>query len=147
MISRVRPLLALGILCLCSCAYVGALQTWSPSRAPNDAERDIAANNIRFAYVGGRASHAPGLPEDAFRVIRRYPHLPVGPQGCDQDNSFDIRAEYARRYNVRMWQHVSRMQRQSSNHAMQRTATRCAITFPMIKTLPLRLALALGSRR
>jgi hypothetical protein len=87
------------------------------------------------------------LPEDAFRVIRRYPHLPVGPQGCDQDNSFDIRAEYARRYNVRMWQHVSRMQRQSSNHAMQRTATRCAITFPMIKTLPLRLALALGSRR
>jgi hypothetical protein len=36
---------------------------------------------------------------------------------------------------------------QSSNHAIQRTATRYAITFPMIKTLPLRLALAPGSRR
>jgi hypothetical protein len=34
----------------------------------------------------------------------------------------------------------------SSNHAMQRTATRYTITFPMIKTLPLRLALAPGSR-
>ena len=34
-----------------------------------------------------------------------------------------------------------------SNQTMQRTATRCATTFAMIKTLPLRLMLALGSRR
>jgi hypothetical protein len=37
--------------------------------------------------------------------------------------------------------------RETPNQAMQRTATRCATTFPMIKTLPLRLALAPGSRR
>jgi hypothetical protein len=35
---------------------------------------------------------------------------------------------------------------ETSNHAMQRTATRCAITFSMIKTFPLRFVLALGSR-
>lgn len=36
---------------------------------------------------------------------------------------------------------------QAPNRALQRTATRCAMTFPMIKTLPLRLALAPGGRR
>src|SRR4051794_28918518 len=106
--SRALPLLAAGSFCLCSCAHVGALQTWSPSRAATDAERDIAAHHIRFAYIGGRASYARGLPDAAFSVVRRYPHLPVGPQGCDQDGSFDVRAEYARRYNIRMWQHMSR---------------------------------------
>ncbi len=105
------PLLAVGIFCLCSCAYVGALQTWSPSRAVSDAERDILANSIRFAYIGGRAPRAPGLPDSASGVVYRYPHLPVGPQGCDHDSSFDVRAEYARRYNIRMWQHVSHEQR------------------------------------
>jgi hypothetical protein len=127
MIPRVPLLLALGLFCFSGCASFAALQQWSPSRASSDAEHDIAASNFRFAYVGGRASHAPGLPEDAFQVIRRYPRLPIGPQGCDQDNSFDIRAEYARRYNVRMWHHVSRMPRQSSNHAMERTADRCTL--------------------
>jgi hypothetical protein len=126
MILRALPLFAVGLLC--SCAYVGALQTWSPSRAASDAERDILANNIRFAYIGGRASHAPGLPDSASGVVRHYAHLPVGPQGCDQDSSFDIRAEYARRYNVRMWQHVSRMRRQSSNQSVELTATRFALT-------------------
>jgi hypothetical protein len=35
----------------------------------------------------------------------------------------------------------------TSNQTMQRTATRCAATFSMTKTFPLRLALAAGSRR
>jgi hypothetical protein len=47
---------------------------------------------------------------------------------------------------VAAYEHLPRAT-QRSNQAMQRTATRCAITFSMIKTLPLRLALAPGSRR
>lgn len=129
MISHLLALTLLAGSSFCSCAYVGALQTWSPSRADSDAERDIAAGNIRFAYIGGRASHAPGLVDGASPVVRRYPRLLVGPQGCDQDGSFDIRAEYARRYNVRMWQHISRMPRRSSNQSVELTATRCALTF------------------
>jgi hypothetical protein len=94
------------ILVFCGCAYIGALQTWDPGRATSDADRDIAANNIRFAYIGGRASYAPGLPEASYAIVTRYSRLPVGPQGCIQDDGFDIRADYARRYNARMWRHV-----------------------------------------
>jgi hypothetical protein len=107
MISRIRLFLPF-LLCFCSCAYVGALQTWDPTRAAGDAERDIAANDIRFAYIGGRASYAPGLPEGSYHVVSRYPRLAVGPQGCEQDDGFDVRKEYARRYNARMWAYVSR---------------------------------------
>jgi hypothetical protein len=116
--SRTRLMLP-SILCFCSCAYVGALQEWNPSRAANDADRDIAAGRIRFAYIGGRASHAPGLPEGSYRIVSRYPRLLVGPQGCNHDNGTDIRADYARRYNVRMWAHVSG--RASSNQATETT--------------------------
>ena len=108
MIARVTAFGAVVVLLLSGCAYGGALQSWSPSRAESDAERDIAATNIRFAYIGGRAPHAPGLPDGAFSVTRRYPRLPVGPQGCIQDQGFDVRSEYARRYNRRMWRHTSR---------------------------------------
>ena len=108
MIARLSVLVAAVAVGLSSCAYVGALQSWSPSRAEDDAERDIAAKNIRFAYVGGRAPHAPGLPDGAFRVIHRYPRLPVGDQGCVQDQGADVRWEYARRYNIRIWRYVTR---------------------------------------
>jgi hypothetical protein len=97
----------LGVMCLCGCAYVGALQEWNPGRATRDAERDIAAGNVRFAYIGGFASHAPGLPEGSYGIISRYPRLAVGPQGCNQDNGSDVRAAYARKYNARMWRYVS----------------------------------------
>ena len=107
MIARLTILAAVGAVCLSSCAYVGALQSWTPSRAQGDAERDIAAKNIRFAYVGGQAPHAPGLPDGAFKITRRYPRLPVGDQGCVQDQGADVRWEYARRYNIRMWRHVT----------------------------------------
>ena len=88
----------------------GARQ-WEPSAAGADAKRDFAAGRIRFAYIGGRASHAPGLPQDGrtwMYVLRRYPRLEVGPQGCIQDNLFPRRAEYARRYNQLMWSYVSK---------------------------------------
>ena len=107
MIARVATFAAIVVLSLSASTYAGAQQSWSPSRAESDAEQNIAARHIRFAYIGGRASHAPGLPDAASSVIRRYPRLPVGPQGCIQDQSFNRRAEYARRYNRRMWRHVS----------------------------------------
>lgn len=101
------PNFALATLFICGCVYADAVQTWNPARADSDAERDIAAGNIRFAYIGGIASYAPGLPDGSYRAVRRYPRLEVGPQGCMQDDGFDIRAAYARQYNVRMWKHVS----------------------------------------
>ena len=119
MIARIIPLIAVASLSLCGCACVGALQTWTPGRAASDAERDIAANKIRFAYVGGYASLAPCLPEGSFAVIRRYARLYVGDQSCFQDDGSAVRGEYACRYNERMWRHVSAMPRKSSNQAMQ----------------------------
>ena len=105
------------MLCFCGCACVDALQTWNPGRATRDAKRDIAGGNIRFAYIGGIASYAPGLPKGSYHLVSRYPRLAVGPQGCFQDDGFDIRADYARRYNARMWAHVS--ERTSSNREME----------------------------
>jgi len=108
MIARLTLLAAAGAFCFTSCASVQTLQRWDPSRAQTDAERDIAAKNIRFAYVGGRAPLAPGLPDGASRVTCRYPRLPVGDQGCVQDQGSDVRWDYARRYNIWMWRYVTR---------------------------------------
>jgi hypothetical protein len=84
---------------------------WDPNTAVVDAQRDIEAGHIRFAYIGGIASHAPGLPDDHHTwliVLHNYPRLEVGPQGCDQDDHFRERSEYARRYNQHMWSYVSK---------------------------------------
>ena len=89
-------------LCLSGRATLEGRHTWDPAVAVTDAERDIAAGRIRFCYIGGYASHAPGLPEGAFRRIGRFPRVAIGPQGCIQDEHSPARAEYARRYNVRM---------------------------------------------
>lgn len=90
---------------LAGCATSGR---WSPAAAVADAERDIAASQLRFAYVGGFVPFAPGLPrtEATYKVLSHYGRLEVGPQGCLQDEHADRRSEYARRYNVRMWSYV-----------------------------------------
>ncbi|MGH7981604.1 MAG: hypothetical protein ACREFF_00495 [Candidatus Udaeobacter sp.] len=111
MIFRAVPIAVLAALCFYGCASIGALQTWNPGRAVSDAERDIAAGNIRFAYIGGRASYPPNLPDGSAKIARRYPRLEVGDQGCVQDSGFDVRKEYASRYNKRMWQYVSTLRR------------------------------------
>ncbi len=126
---RVLIAAALAVFCLAGCAMVDAAHTWNPLVAAGDAERDIASGHIRFCFVGGRAPRAPGVPDGSYQVVRRYPRVAVGPQGCIQDQGSDIRFEYARRYNVRMWHHVSRMQRQSSNQSMKPTAGSFAINF------------------
>jgi hypothetical protein len=99
-----------------------AAQSWNPLTATAAAERDIASGNIRFCFVGGRAPIAPGIPDGAYPVVAHYARIAVGDQGCIQDQGSDIRWEYARRYNVQMWQHVSRMRRRSSNQSMKPTA-------------------------
>ena len=104
--SRIRLFLPL-VFCLCGCSYVGALWTWNPARAASDADHDIAAGKIQFVYIGGLASHAPGLPSGSYDVISRYPRLMIGPQGCNQDNGSGVRANYAWKYNARMWAYVS----------------------------------------
>ncbi len=75
--------------------------------AVSDAEHDIAMNRIGFYYVGGPASHAPGLPPEAVAIVRRYPRHPIGLQGHWQDRHYANREEYARRYNSWMWDYVS----------------------------------------
>lgn len=104
-----RALFISSLLALsCSvCALDGKKQNWNPSVAVKDADRDFAASQIRFCYIGGRASHAPGIPNWANPVVQGYPRLEVGPQGCDQDNKFSVRKEHARRYNECMWLHLS----------------------------------------
>ncbi len=48
---------------------------------------------------------------------------------------------------IHVYTRVHRAATSASNQAMERTATRCAFTFSIIKTFSLRAALALGGRR
>jgi hypothetical protein len=105
MIMRITAaILMLGLMI--GCATGGR---WNPASAIADAERDIASSQLRFAYVGGFAPYAPGLPltDATYKMLNLYGRLEVGPQGCVQDEHASERTEYARRYNVRMWSYVS----------------------------------------
>ena len=127
MIARVTAgILLLSLLTGCASSALFAQRRWNGASAVADAERDIASSKIRFAYVGGFVPVAPGLPtsDTVDRVLLQHARLPVGPQGCRQDEHADERRDYALRYNERMWQHVSGKPPKSSNQAMQRTAPR-----------------------
>lgn len=89
----------LSCLWLCGCAT-----TRDPGNAIRDAERDIAAHNIRFCYIGGWAPYAPGVPQS--NVIMQYGRIAVGDQGCIQDRHSSDNAEYAEKYNQRMWKYL-----------------------------------------
>jgi hypothetical protein len=93
---------------LAGCATGGR---WNPASAAADAERDIASSRFRFAYVGGRAPFAPGLSrtDATYKILDQYGRLKIGPQGCNQDEHFEQRTEYARHYNLRMWSYVSNL--------------------------------------
>jgi hypothetical protein len=97
----------------CASPSTATVTRWNPHSAVSDAQRDIAAGHIRFAYIGGRESYAPGLPEDGHTwlyVLHHYPQLEVGPQDCEQDQYFAERKAYATRYNHVMWSYVSKHQ-------------------------------------
>jgi len=100
-----RTLLVVLVIALCFSGRraVEARRTWVPAVAVTDAERDIAAGRIRFCYIGGYVSHAPGLPEKGYAVAKDYPRIAVGPQGCTRDEHYETDAEYSTRYNKRMW--------------------------------------------
>ena len=145
MIVRCSFVAVFAVMCLSGCATFEAAHSWNPLTATAAADRDIASGNIRFCFVGGRAPIAPGIPDRAYSIVARYPRIPVGDQGCIQDQGSDIRWEYARRYNVRMWQHVSHMQRRSSNKSLQPTAGRRTASLQFMKTRPLHFTLAPAS--
>jgi len=69
-----------------------------------DVESDIAQKKMRFCFIGGYATHAPGPPDGAFAEIFRYPRIAVGPQGCILNEHSRADADYAVRHNARMWQ-------------------------------------------
>src|SRR6266704_4342624 len=95
-----------GIL-LTGCTVFHPHSVWNPATARSDAERDFAADKVRFCYVGGFVPSAPGLPEDANTAISRYPSIAVGPQGCVQSGDVKGRTEYASRYNAQMWKFLT----------------------------------------
>ena len=99
--------IALGIM-LSGCLTFQNARIWNPAMAVADAERAIAQKKVRFCYIGGWATHAPGLPSEAFAQISRYPRIAVGPQGCIMNEHSQADAEYAVRYNQRMWQFLTR---------------------------------------
>jgi hypothetical protein len=90
------------------CVSPSRSKVWNSASAAADAQRDLAAGRVRFAYVGGYVSRAPGVPEDpaTLALLERYHRLEVGPQGCIQDEHRFERAEYARRYNRVMWSYL-----------------------------------------
>ena len=90
---------------LAICCPSRAQHAWDPAKAASDAERDIAHENVKFCYVGGVASLAPGLPQKGgYAVAADYPKILVGPQGCTQiEKDYKNNLEYATRYNTRMW--------------------------------------------
>ena len=99
----------LALIAICGLSLADCARRWNPSKAVADADRDIAAHRISFCLIGGFVPTVPGVPEGdaAFRIVSSSRQIPVGPQGCKQDDTIESRYEYARRYNERMWQHVS----------------------------------------
>ena len=100
-------MVALGSM-LSGCLTYQNGRIWNPAMAVANAERDIAQKKVRFCYIGGYATHAPGLPDGAFAQISRYPRIAVGPQGCILNEHSPAGADYAVRYNARMWQFLIR---------------------------------------
>ena len=96
---------------LCGCAPVNPWRSWNPNVAISDAEHDIAVGKIRFCYVGGPASHAPGLPAGSASIVSRYPHRKLGLQSRSRGRHYEERLEYASRYNAWMWGYVSNERR------------------------------------
>ena len=111
MTARIPFLVALAVILVTSSPAIARDRRWNPATAVADARRDIAEHRIRFCFVGGYVPHPIGVPDDAFRVIARYPRIEVGDQGCIRTKNSDVEHEYARLYNEEMWQHVSRRPR------------------------------------
>jgi hypothetical protein len=85
-------------------------------------------------------------------VYLRFPAEFTGPSRPSVMRIVDISSEqfsvrFPGQSRVYLFRRATLDSRHASNQTMQRTATRCAFPSSMSKTLPLRLALALGSRR
>ena len=84
---------------------IAANPTWNPADAAKDAEQDIRSGHIKFYWAGSIASRPVGVP---IEVAKKYPKANAG-IGC-VTNDVPLRErqeEYARRYNEKMFAHVS----------------------------------------
>src|SRR5438876_9061510 len=84
---------------------IAAGPSWNPADAVKEAEQDIRAGNIKFYWAGSIASRPVGVP---FELAKNYPKANAG-VGC-VINDIPLRErqeEYARRYNEKMFAHVS----------------------------------------
>jgi hypothetical protein len=81
MIARVAVFAAIAVLCSSGCAYAGVQQSWSRSRAETDAEQDIAAKNIRFAYIGRAGIACTGLAGRSVLCDSALPETSRGAAG------------------------------------------------------------------
>ena len=126
----------------------------------------LAGDTIYFRFRPDQTFTAGGLFEGEFNPFADGRWYAGGPNIYIRFSADDIRApqrvivlhivdiqpsevhlRLTRNGQVYTFRRATLKSTSASNQAMQRTATRRAITFPMIKTLPLRLALAPGSRR
>jgi hypothetical protein len=83
----------------------GADPTWNPADAVKEAEQDIRTGNIKFYWSGSIASMPVGVP---IEVAKKYPQANAG-IGC-VTNDIPLRErqeEYARRYNEKMYAHIT----------------------------------------
>ena len=108
MTSRITLLLILAAVMFTGSTLLAKEKRWNPATAVADARRDIVNHRIRFCFIGGYVPHPIGVPDNAFRVITRYPRIEVGNQGCIMSEHSDAEHEYARLYNEEMWRYVSR---------------------------------------
>ena len=98
----------LGILALAvtTALCIAAGPTWNPADAAKEAEQDIRSGHIKFYWAGSIGVRPVGVP---FEVAKKYPRADAG-VGC-VTNDIPLRErqeEYARRYNEKMFAHVTR---------------------------------------
>src|SRR5947208_16444131 len=93
-------LLAVAVRCC-----IAAESTWNPADGVKEAEQDIRTGHIKFYWAGSIASRPIGVP---IEVAKKYSQANAGIGCVTNDKPLPERqAEYARRYNEKMFAYVS----------------------------------------
>jgi len=83
------------------------LADWQPDKAVAEAQHDLVAGTLKVYICGTRAASAPGISQEQQSIVKSWPNADAG-IGCLIEDA-DLRqaqAEYARRYNEYVVQHL-----------------------------------------
>ena len=100
-----KTLCILLLALVAGCCVASAEPTWNPADAVKEAEQDIRTRHIEFYWSGSIASMPVGLP---IEIAKKYPKANAG-VGC-VTNDIPLRErqeEYARRYNAKIFAHIT----------------------------------------